>query len=307
MGTDVRTAFLNAKRRDESKLVAMSIPSIFKRLGLAGEEDVWLVEMALYGLTTSPRDWSVHRDAVLNKLTWKRLLGNGEKATGRFERCDDENLWRLVETDPHGSRWCGLLCVYVDDLLFCGEQEVLCHALKAVETQWSCAGAEWATSTTPLKFCGIEITMDSKGDGLHLSQVGYEQEMLDRWQVQHGVVFPHFKLNESDFEAVDAIDPKILKEAQALAGGLLWLATKTRPDLAYGVSAMSRLMARNPLKALEVCRVLLNYIKANTGDLHYAKDFPNNGWGERRQLKHQRDCFCIEVFSDIAYAAGANH
>ena len=70
---------------------------------------------------------------------------------------------------------------------------------------------------------------------------------------------------------------------------------------------MSRLIARNPLKALEVGRVLLNYIKANPGGLHYAKHFPNDGWGERRQLKHQRDCYSIEVFSDIAYAAGANH
>eukprot|EP00435_Cladocopium_sp_Y103_P070969 s226_g36.t1 len=307
MGTDVRTAFLNAKRRDESKLVAMSIPSIFKRLGLAGDDEVWLVEMALYGLTTSPRDWSLHRDDVLKKLTWKRLLENGATATGRFERCDDDNLWRLVETDPHGNRWCGLLCVYVDDLLFCGEQEVLCHALKAVESQWSCAEAEWATTTKPLKFCGIEILINKEGNGLHLSQKGYEREMLDRWQVQHGVAVPHFKLSESDFDAVDAIDPKTLKEAQALAGALLWLATKTRPDLAFGVSAMSRLMARNPLKALEVGQVLLSYVKADPGDLHYAKTFPNDGWGERRQLKHQRDGFSIEVFSDIAYAAGVNH
>ena len=64
MGTDVRTAFLNARRRDETKLVAMSIPTVFKRLGLASDDDVWLVEMALYGLTTSPRDWGVHRDGT---------------------------------------------------------------------------------------------------------------------------------------------------------------------------------------------------------------------------------------------------
>eukprot|EP00435_Cladocopium_sp_Y103_P032651 s1805_g8.t1 len=307
MGTDVRTAFLNAKRRDESKLVAMSIPSIFKRLGLAGEDDVWLVEMALYGLTTSPRDWSVHRHAVLNKLTWKRLLQNGDEAIGHFERCDDENLWRLVEVNPHGSRWCGLLCVYVDDLLFCGEKDVLCQALKAVESQWSCAEAEWADKTKPLKFCGMEITVDQKGDELHLSQRGYEKEMLDRWQVSHGADYPHFKLNETDFEATEAVDPHVLREAQALAGGLLWLATKTRPDLSYGVSTMTRLITRNPQRALEVGRILLNYIKANPGDLHYFKEFSNGGWGERSQLKAQRSRYSIEVFSDIAYAAGVNH
>ena len=99
MGTDVRTAFLNARRRDETKLVAMSIPTVFKRLGLASDDDVWLVEMALYGLTTSPRDWGVHRDGTLAKLTWKRFLDDGSEINGRFERSDDENLWRLVEVE----------------------------------------------------------------------------------------------------------------------------------------------------------------------------------------------------------------
>eukprot|EP00435_Cladocopium_sp_Y103_P053777 s587_g17.t1 len=307
MGTNVRTAFLNAKRRDESKLVAMSIPSIFKRLGLAGEEDVWVVEMALYGLTTSPRDWSIHRDLTLKELTWKRTSEDGRELEGHFERTQDDNLWRLMETDGQGHQWGGLLCVYVDDLLFCGEEPVLKSALQAVESQWSCAEAEWASDKKALKFCGIEITMDKDGNGLHLAQSGYEREMLERWQVSHGVEFPHIKLNETDFEQVEDINPKVLREAQALAGGLLWLATKTRPDLAYGVSAMSRLMTRNPQKALEVGNVLLNYIKANPGDLHYFKHFTNDGWGERSQLKAQRSQHSIEVFSDIAYAAGSGH
>eukprot|EP00435_Cladocopium_sp_Y103_P017368 s2125_g4.t1 len=307
MGTDVRTAFLNAKRRDESKLVAMSIPSIFKRLGLASDDDVWVVEMALYGLTTSPRDWGIHRDLTLAKLTWSRVSEDGVGIKGHFEKTQDDNLWRLIETDGQGHRWCGLLCVYVDDLLFCGEEDVLRSALSAVESEWSCAAAEWATESKPLKFCGMEITVDQDKNGLHLAQSGYEQELLDRWQVSSGVDYPHFKLSEADFEPSESIDPKVLKEAQALAGGLLWLATKTRPDLAYGVSAMTRLMSRNPQKALEVGHVLLKYIKAKPGDLHYFKYFSNDGWGERAQLKAQRNQHSIEVFSDIAYAAGTAH
>ena len=42
MGTDIRTTFLNAKRRDETKLVAMTIPAVFRKLNLARENDVWL-------------------------------------------------------------------------------------------------------------------------------------------------------------------------------------------------------------------------------------------------------------------------
>ena len=99
-------------------------------------------------------------------------------------------------------------------------------------------------------------------------------------------------------------DPQVLKEAQALAGGLLWLATRTRPDISFGVATMSRLMSRNPEKALQVGHALLSYIKAVPGDLHYFRDIPNDGWGERHQLKLQRSQHSLEIFSDIAYAAG---
>ena len=97
MGTDIRTAFLNAKRRDDTKLVAMTIPAVFRKLNLAKENDVWLVEMALYGLTTSPKDWGVCRDSTLPKLSWKRLDENGTEFSGHFEKSQDDNLWRLIE------------------------------------------------------------------------------------------------------------------------------------------------------------------------------------------------------------------
>lgn len=50
----LRTSALNGK------LVAMEIPTVYKRLGLAKEGDVWLVRLAM-GLTTSPSDWSKYR------------------------------------------------------------------------------------------------------------------------------------------------------------------------------------------------------------------------------------------------------
>ena len=305
MGTDIRTAFLNAKRRDETKLVAMTIPAVFKALGLAREEEIWVVEMALYGLTTSHRDWGVHRDDTLPRLRWHRTDKDGKELTGHFEKTADDNLWRLLEVDSQQQvRWGGLLCVYVDDLLFCGEEDVLQQALKAVESKWSCAAAEWASESKALKFCGMEITVDKEGNGLHLAQSGYEKEILERWQVKLRSEFPNFKISEADFEAVEHKDPQVLKEAQALAGGLLWLATRTRPDISFGVATMSRLMSRNPEKALQVGHALLSYIKAVPGDLHYFRDIPNDGWGERHQLKLQRSQHSLEIFSDIAYAAG---
>ena len=61
-GTDIRVAFLNAPRRDDTKITAMEVPTVFRKLGLASPNDVWVIEKALYGLVGSPRDWCLYRD-----------------------------------------------------------------------------------------------------------------------------------------------------------------------------------------------------------------------------------------------------
>ena len=66
--TDIRTAFLNAPRLDDSRLIAMEVPHVYKMLGLAKPDEVWLIVLAMYGLQASPRDWCLHRDATLPTL-----------------------------------------------------------------------------------------------------------------------------------------------------------------------------------------------------------------------------------------------
>lgn len=66
------------------------------------------------------------------------------------------------------------------------------------------------------------------------------------------------------------VGKKRIREAQGLAGSLLWLSTRSRPDLAFGVAAVSRLVTKNPKKAIQIAHVLLSYIKGNPGDLHYT-------------------------------------
>lgn len=56
------------------------------------------------------------------------------------------------------------------------------------------------------------------------------------------LTFPHFKIGEEDCEQQAEVDRAQIREAQVLAGSLLWLSTRSRPDLAYGVAAVSRLV-----------------------------------------------------------------
>ena len=305
--SDVRVAFLNAPRRDRSKLVAMEIPRIFRQLGLASSEHLWLIDKALYGLTTSPRDWCLHRNEVLPTISWC-IQESDATWKGCFSKTEDENLWRLKEVNQVTGevRWAGLLAVYVDDLLMGGSEATLDAAMKAIADVWALSEPEWASETSAIKFCGFEITADANGDGYHLSQRSYEQEMLKKWEVTEKTSFPMFcRVTEEEEKPVEHIDPDELKRAQGIAGSLLWVATRTRPDVMYGVATMSRLMSKNPSCAVKIGMALLKYINRVPGGLHYSG--VAEGWGKRDQLKVPRSQHLIEVFSDIAYASGSGH
>ncbi|CAL1169833.1 unnamed protein product [Cladocopium goreaui] len=80
-GTDIKCAFLNAERKDRTELIAMFIPYIYVKLGVASHSDVWLADAAMYGLVASPRDWADHRDVTIPTMVWQREE-NGKKWKG---------------------------------------------------------------------------------------------------------------------------------------------------------------------------------------------------------------------------------
>ena len=305
-GSDIRVAFLNAPKRDTTKITAMEVPTIFKHLGLADAEDVWIIEKALYGLVSSPRDWGIHRDEVLPTLRWHRKIGD-VVLEGRFVHSKDENLWRLVEVNKETGteNWAGLMSVYVDDILVSGEPQTVKLAMEAIQNTWALSEVEWA-SDKPLRYCGFEISMGAAGDGFYVSQGMYEQELMTRWDIKESLQYPAFKVTEEDEQFVGEIDPNDVRTAQMMTGALLWLSTRTRPDLAFGVSAMSRLTTKNPKKAVEIGYILLKYLYGNPGGMHYPQTIPGGDWGRRDQLKARRHQKMLEVFSDISYAAGAD-
>ena len=306
-GTDIKVAFLNAPKRDATRITACEAPTVFKRLGLANEHSVWVVERALYGLPSSPRDWSIHRDQEIPLMKWTRRVGGVERH-GRFAASGDENLWRLLEVEKESGRehWVGLMSVYVDDILIGAEGEARDAAMQSLAETWSISPIEHATAAAPLRFCGFEITKDENEDGFHISQSMYEKEILAKWDIKEKTPYPVFKISEEDEQPHDFTAAE-LRDAQAITGALLWLSTRSRPDLVYGLSAMSRLVSKNPAKSMSIGRALLAYINGNPGGLHYPREVPHGHWGARQHLKVARHQKLLEVYSDIAYAAGSNH
>ena len=156
-----------------------------------------------------------------------------------------------------------------------------------------------------VKYCGFEIERAPNNDGYILHQRKYEQEMLQRWGVESSVDHPNFKLREGDDDPEEPLDQATIKTAQAVAGALLCLNTRTKPDISVGVSAVCRLSTKNPVKSIEIGMNLMAYIHGNPGGLWYPGDVPTEIWGERGQLKIARTTELLEVFADTAYGTGS--
>ena len=288
--TDIRTAFLNAPRRDDGRTIVMEVPSVFKELGIAQRDEMWVVDKAVYGLTTSPRDWSVHRDIEIRKMEWE---GDGKRM--KFLETEEPNLWRIIEVETGVVR--GLMSIYVDDVMLAGEDEIIEAAKARMEDgDWKLSPAEWATAEVPMRFCGFEVY--KKDDGYLVNQKAFAEDLVAKWDIKEGMEALSYKLPDEDSK--DGT-PDEIREAQAITGALLWLASKTRPDIAVAVAAMSR-WTRKGVEVVNLGKDVLRYVKATTDrGLNYG---PVGGWASREGLGMKRRVNMVEVFADISYASG---
>ena len=85
---DVKTAFVNAPRTSSS-IIAAEVPGVMRQLQMVEANQVWLIVGALYGLTTSPRDWQLCRDAKLPEIKWQLQEDSGECW---MEKSQEDNL-----------------------------------------------------------------------------------------------------------------------------------------------------------------------------------------------------------------------
>ena len=290
-----------------SKLIAMSIPSIYVKLGAATHQDVWLVDAAMYGLVTSPRDWSDHRDKTIPTMSWQRAEG-GKTWRGSFHKAADQHLWHVreecVESGEVSNN--GLMAIYVDDVLLAASDVVASCALKAISKIWECAPAERATTVQPVSFCGFEIQQNEvkDGAGFRLHQHRYEEELVGKWNVTEVHQHLDFKLPSPEEEGLfqKSEDQDLIRKAQACTGALLWLATRTRPELCVGVAAMSRLCTKAPDLAISIGLKMMAYLRRPTLGMIYAGS-PGPINGARGQLSLPRCERTVEAFSDISYAS----
>ncbi|KAG8497142.1 hypothetical protein CXB51_008390 [Gossypium anomalum] len=175
---DVKTAFLHGELEED---IYMQQPEGF--IVLEKEDYVCLLKKSLYDLKQSPRLWYKRFDSFMTFHDFKR---------SSFDSCV------YFKKNSDGSFM--YLLLYVDDMLIAAKDKGKIRKVKAQLSE----EFEMKNLGPAKKILGMEIHRDRKASKLHLSQKGYIEKVLYRFNMQSAkpVSTPlaaHFRLSSALF------------------------------------------------------------------------------------------------------------
>ena len=127
---DVNAAFLYADLPDGEPTITVSPPAVLKRLGFAGQNGIWVLKKALYGLRVSPKCWTKIRNDTVRGLKVPLRCGR----TCVLQPADSqEHAWILVCSS---GGILGYALFYVDDILLAASAVNLAAIRDKVKMIW---------------------------------------------------------------------------------------------------------------------------------------------------------------------------
>ena len=299
---DVSTAFLNAFLPVEKKRIVMRPPRIFVKFGLVPEGELWVADRAIYGLRCSPKAWAEQRDGELAGMVVK---SNGIDYVLAQSHADPA-VWSIRAKDDRTENVVGYILSYVDDFLCLGEASLVAAWQRALGSLWKVSTQPVIGPSTPgsLRYLSIDIGVRADAT-VTLSQRDYTLEMLEKWgmasckgtgsiNVEHEP-YMFFGIDEAeDPESTEEPSIKEVRDAQRMSGGLLWLSSRTRPDLAYAVSRIAAMATKRPKASLILGKKVLRYLAATkTVGLAYVP-YGSEGGGDDGTAK-------VDTYADASH------
>ena len=104
-----------------------------------------------------------------------------------------------------------------------------------------------------------------------MSQEAFVRDVLKTWEMSDckPSLVPGTPTSV-ELPAEEQPDPEDIHRAQKIAGSLIWLSTRTRPDITYAQSRISSMMTKAPKTAVQEAIRVLRYLQ---GTKHYALSF----------------------------------
>jgi hypothetical protein len=241
---DVKTAFLNGELEEE---IYVDQPEGFVVKGQEGM--VCKLVKSLYGLKQAPKQWHDKFDRTLKSVGF---------VTNEADKCV---YYR------YGGGEGVILCLYVDDILIFGTSLELIKEVKDFLSQ----KFEMKDLGEADVILNIKLVKGENG-GVTLSQTHYVEKMLSRFGYSNSKTAP----TPYDASLVLRKNLRIMVDQlrySQIIGSLMYLASATRPDIAYAVSKLSRFVS-NPGSehwcALE--RVMRYLVGIMNYGIHYSGD-----------------------------------
>ena len=211
------------------------------------EGKVQKLKKALYGLKQEPRAWNTRIDTYFKE--------NG------FQQCPYEHALYVKKKKEKIL----LVALYVDDLIFLGNNNQMIEEFKGTMTQ------EFEMTDLGLMkyFLGLEVRQEETG--IFISQEKYAKDILKRFKMEScnpisTPMEPGAKLSKFDGgERVEA------NKFRSLVGSLRYL-TCTRPDLSLSVGIVSRFMEEPVVAHWKALKRILRYVQGTVSlGMFYSK------------------------------------
>ena len=225
---DVQTAFLNGTLQEE---VYMKQPIGYEREGK--EHLVCRLKKSIYGLKQSSRCWnSSHLQSM-----------------GFSQSQSDPCLYAT------GGEHASYIGVYVDDMILAGKNEA---KLKSIKDELS--------SKFDIKdlgklsyFLGMSIVCNQEEKKTWIGQPAYTEKLLTKMGMSNcrPVTTPRKSSCEDD-------EPLDQQSYQSLIGSLMYLATCTRPDIAFAVGTLARFSSKPNAVHWKGAKRVLRYPRGTT-------------------------------------------
>ncbi|CAE7449099.1 unnamed protein product, partial [Symbiodinium necroappetens] len=153
----------------------------------------------------------------------------------------ESNLWKMITSD---NVTVGFVIIYVDDMMFLSTKEQADLAYTWIKARWECTPLEQATEQNPITFLGVEIhleTLETGEQGFALCQKAYIEELARSYGLtlsNRSSPVPREWVREMP-ELEEQPDDNTVRKAQKVTGEVLWVAQRSRPDVAHCVGLMA--------------------------------------------------------------------
>ena len=227
---DVKTAFLQAKSPERMHpLYARPLSELSQAMNIPPDRMVELLGPA-YGLTPAPREWFVD------------LTGTIKALGGR--RCHvDPCLWRVFNDE---GTIVGIVGIFVDDLLFAGneESETWVRFLQELHDQneWS----PWEIDS--FTHCGIKVTRNND-DSIYIDHASFGGDLSQMQGRQRGDDRP--------------MTDQEMSQAKAILGSAQWRVTQSAPHHAAKLSLLQSSLSTREPQLIEQVNKLVREIHAS--------------------------------------------